>query len=170
MTMTMTKNGINVLKQSMGMSSRMVLGLAEDLRDQPMRRACENGNHALWIMGHLAYSEAQLRRFMTGEPNPLGHWAELFDGGTQPSDDASRYPGYDEVIQAFQAERGNTLARLDAMTDADLDAPSAEAPEGFDDFMGTVGKCLLVTSIHPWHHRGQLADIRRAIGRGPLFA
>ncbi len=162
-------NGIEILNYSMGLSSQMLMGLAEDLREHPMRRVCENGNHALWIMGHLAFSEAHIHRCMTGEPNPLEHWADLFHGGTSPSDGASVYPSYDEVIQAAKSQRDKTITKLGSMTDSDLDTASANVPEGMEDFMGTVGKCMLITSVHPWHHRGQLADIRRALGREPVM-
>jgi DinB family protein len=162
--------GIEVLKQSMALSSQLIMGLTEDLRDHPMKRICDNGNHALWIMGHLAYSEADIYHTMTDETNTLAHWADLFRGGSTPGDDASVYPSYSETVDAFNAEHNKHMAMLDTMTDADLDTVSANTPEGMEPFLGTYGKCILVMSIHPWHHRGQLADIRCLIGRQPVFA
>lgn len=163
-------NGIEVIKQAMGMASQMALALADDLKEQPMRRACDNGNHALWIMGHLAVSEGQINQNMCGEPNELEHWLDLFRGGTNPSDDASIYPSYDEVVEAFKTQHGKMMAKLDTMTDADLDKPATDVPEERKEYLGLVGQCFLIMAIHPWHHRGQLADIRRGLGRDPMFA
>ncbi len=162
-------NGIDVLKRNHQMATQMFLGLAEDLRDQPLA-APDGGNHAVWCLGHLAYTEGDMYSMMYGDENPLAEWEDLFVGGSQPSDDASIYPSFDEVLERFTQMRARTLDKLESLTDADLDQPSASYPEGFEAFLGTVGGCMIIAAIHPWHHRGQLADARRSLQREPLFA
>ncbi len=123
----------------------------------------------MWILGHLTYSEANLvSSLIKGEQNPCADWKELFDAGTEPSADASLYPAMDELLAKFAEVRGQTLALLDTLTDADLDKPS-HAPEEMQAFFGTVGSCLAAVIMHFTWHGGQAADARRALGRPPIM-
>lgn len=162
-------NGVEVLKNSMGLSLQITVQLAEDLRDHSLERPCKGGNHALWIMGHLAYSNAQFDQMIVGGSNQLAHWEKLFKGGSTPSDDASIYPAYDETIEQFKQQHSQLITKLESLTDTDLDAAPAAPLKGLEEFFGSIGNCLLVASIHPWHHRGQLADIRKVLERPPMM-
>jgi len=161
-------NGIEVLKMSMGMSTKMMLGLAEDLMNQSMVRACNGGNHALWIVGHMAHSDDHLFQVMYGGKNQMDQWDGLFKAGTLPSDDPTVYPDYEKIIEQFKQQRGRLVDKLDTLTDPDLNLAAAAPPEGMEEFFGSIGSCMLIASIHAWHHRGQLADIRKVLGRAPM--
>lgn len=41
------------------------------VNDQLVARAGGSGNHALWVMGHLAVSEDDILTMITGKPNEL---------------------------------------------------------------------------------------------------
>jgi hypothetical protein len=163
-------NTVETLNTAYGMAMKMFLGLAEDLRDQPMARPCPGGNHAMWNVGHIAFSDANLHYVMFGGDNPLADWKPLFAGGAEPSDDASIYPSYDEVLEQLAKMHARNTKRFSELTDADLADTSANSPEGFEQIFGTIGSCLTVTGLHPMHHRGQLAVIRKSLQRGPLMA
>ncbi len=164
-------NAIDFIRASLEMSKGWILGLIADMKDAPTTAPTpKGGNHPLWCIGHLAYSEGNLVNGMIqGQPNPLADWAELFDQGKQPVADASKYPPMEEVIGKFEEVRANTLKLLDGLTDADLDKPS-HAPDEMKEFFGTIGQCLAVIPIHFGFHGGQVADARRAAGRPPLMA
>jgi len=162
--------GVEAFKTTMGLSAMLFESLAEDLRDSPMAVPCDGGNHALWSVGHMAYSEGQFLYMLFDMENPVAQWKDLFDGGTQPSSDASIYPTYDEVIDRYRELRAQMMARLDELTDADLDKPTPNPPEGFEQFFGTIGNALAALATHPMHHRGQLADARRSLQREPVLA
>ena len=89
--------------------------------------------------------------------------------GSEASTDADVYPSIDELMAKFEEIRSATLAHLDSLTDADLDAPS-HAPAEFGPMFGTVGACFAAMASHISFHAGQVADARRAAGRGPLMA
>lgn len=163
-------NGIEVLKAAVALSGDIFASLAEDLKGDPMVRPCATGNHAMWSVGHMAISDRHFLYMMTGDENPLAGWQELFAGGTRPTDDASAYPPFEEVLAEFKAGRAAMWAKLDGMTDADLDKPAFAPPEGYEHVMGTIGACMVVAAIHPMHHRGQLADIRKVLTREPVMA
>ncbi len=160
------------IRIALEMSRDWAFLLAEDLADQPMKTVLpDGGNHAMWIVGHAAHSEGGLCGMITGEPNPLEHWSALFQQGSQPHHDASRYPPYREVLDQFKKLRTQTIELTNTLSASDLDAKPKFIPdvlEGMPIF-ATVGSVLVFTAMHQMSHFGQLADIRAALGRAPML-
>ncbi|XAL98095.1 DinB family protein [Phycisphaeraceae bacterium D3-23] len=163
-------NAAQALTHGLNTSAHLFTTLAQDLRDHPMARAVEGGIHATWAVGHVAFSEAHFHQMITGQDNPIASWGEHLAGGTTPTDDASVYPSYDEALKQLQALHNKTVELVKGMSESDLDRKVDGMPEEFEPFFGTVGKVLCAAIIHPMHHNGQLADIRRSLGRDPLIA
>lgn len=163
-------DGTAVLKASLDMGQQWLMALVADVHDAPTTFPTpRGGNHPLWVLGHIAHSEASLvAEFVLGEANPLAKWDALFGMGSQPVADATAYPSFDEVLAEFQQARARTLAVLDTQTDATLSAPSKAPAEGQEMF-GTIGKCLAGAVLHAAFHTGQIADARRAMGKAPVF-
>ena len=160
---------VDFIKTSLGMSQGWIMGLAADMQDQCMTRPTPNGgNHPLWCVGHLVYSEANLISTATGEPNPLADWKEMFGQGSEPSDDPAAYPSVEEVFGQAEKTRAATMAYLETLSDDDLDKPSHAEGE-MKEWFGTVGQCLAAIPVHFGFHGGQIADARRAAGRPPLM-
>ena len=119
---------------------------------------------------HIIRSESDLLDcFILGKPNRFPEWEGVFSMGSTPSTDAGKYPPLDELMAKFEEMRAATLAHLETLSDEDLDRPS-HAPEEFGPFFATVGACFAAMSLHTTFHAGQVADARRAAGRGPLMA
>src|SRR5262245_54333208 len=134
-------NATEVVRHALEMSDKLANTMLEDMREAPLTQpTARGGNHPLWVVGHLAFSEGQLYQMMTGERNPLVGWSKFFAGGTEPSADAGHYPKFDEVFGKYRQLRAATLKRLDGMDDAALDRP---APS-----FGTVGKALTAIAMH----------------------
>lgn len=128
----------------------------------------KGGNHAMWILGHLTLSEASIfESFIRGAGPAMPDWQPLFGMGTQAVADASPYPSKAELLARHRDVRAQVLAHLAGLSDADLDKPSHA--EQFTEMFGTVGRCFAVMINHQMFHAGQLADIRRALGRKPVF-
>ncbi len=163
---------IDYIRMGLETSKGMTLGLLEDMKDAPLAQPTVNGgNHSLWILGHWAYSEANIiSHIIQGNENPLIGWKEIFGMGGDPSTEASDYPSWDEVAQKLDEVREHTLEVLAGLSEEDLELPSKNCPPGREAFFGTIGKCFLVATLHPVMHRGQVADSRRALGRPPLVA
>jgi uncharacterized damage-inducible protein DinB len=160
---------VDFIRQALERTTNITLALVDDMQDAPLTFPTpKGGNHPLWVLGHLAFAEGEIMRVMTGRPNPLADWKERFGAGTEPTADAKAYPSLAEARKAFTTARAATLDMLASLTDADLDRPSKECPPELKDFLGTYAQCLMVLIIHPMHHRGQVADARRAAGRKPL--
>lgn len=157
----------SALNQSYGWSR----ALAEDLSDAPLAFPTPNGgNHATWVVGHLALARAGLLSFITGEPNALGNWAPIFGGTSTPVDHADTYPAYGELLKTWEHEHKRSMKLLKQTTPDGLDATPPAVPEAFASVPGmdTVGGVFLFIAMHEMSHRGQLADCRRALGRKPL--
>ena len=163
---------IEFIKTASEASRNLTLMLLDDMADAPLTAPTANGgNHPLWILGHLAYSEANLiHHVIGGEENPLIGWKAAFGAKGEPVADESAYPSWDEVRLEWDKVRAHTRSVLEGMTDADLAKPSKNCPPGREQVMGTVGGCLMVLILHPVMHRGQVADARRSLGRELMFA
>lgn len=90
----------DLLKMNLEACQGMLLPMIEDMKDVPLTfPTAKGGNHPLWVLGHLAYSEGKLlQEMMLGQPNPLADWEEIFGDGTEPVGDAEKYPPLDEVM------------------------------------------------------------------------
>jgi uncharacterized damage-inducible protein DinB len=163
---------VDVLIESIRQCDRLLLPMLEDLRDAPLERTLpEQGNHAHWIAGHLVFSEGHIvQRIALGEPNPAEDLRELFRGGTVPDPAGVGYPPYERLLERYRNARTETIRILSAFDGRELEAKPAELPAGYDSFFPHKAACFIVCGTHPMHHRGQLADIRRRLGRPRLIA
>lgn len=144
-----------------------VLTLIEEMKDAPLTFPTPmGGNHPLWVLGHCAYAEGSiLQERMLGVSNPLAEWKEIFGDGTEPVDDAKKYPPFDEVMTKCQKVHQANLALLDSLSERDLDTPTKVCEPKYKKYFGTYGQCFLFVANHWLMHRGQVADARRAAGR-----
>ena len=157
---------IDLIRDNMKKSTNRVLKRVEDLRDSAtVFPTPKGGCHALWLIGHLAYSEQQvIQGMMLGEENPRAEWKGLFGHGTEANNDAGEYPPFEEVLAECRKVREATTTLLDSYSEDDLDRASANVPEGYESTFGTYRLCLQFAADHWYMHRGQLADARRAAG------
>lgn len=160
---------MELLRMARAMADRATLGLIEDMRDAPLTRPTPNGgNHPLWVLGHLAYAEGLARQALVGGPHPLAAWAPLFSFGVEPGDDAGAYPAFDEVMARYRELHDANTRLLEEIGEQGLDRPIKSPPPGFAEIFKTPGHVFLVGALHTMHHRGQVADARRAAGRAPI--
>ena len=161
---------IDFLKMSLAVSNDWIFGLAKDMADAPLTLPTpKGGNHPLWCVCHLAYSEANFVSVLVkGEKHPFPEWEEIFKPGSEVSNDAAKYPSYEEALKKLEEVRAATLTFLETLTEADLDKPSHAEGE-MKEWFGTVGVCLSIIPIHFAFHGGQIADARRAAGRPPMM-
>jgi hypothetical protein len=153
------------LETSAGSAIELIDNMKDSLLTFPTPKG---GNHPMWVLGHLAWSEGEVLSIMIGRDNPLAKWKPIFGYGSEPSAKASDYPSYDEVKKSYQNIHAETLNVLSAQTDADLDKASERCPPQAKSFLGTYGQCWLLMLSNSLQHLGQVADARRAAGRKPL--
>jgi hypothetical protein len=161
---------IDLIRLAIQTSDAMVMPLIDDMSKQSLVQPTdEGGNHALWVLGHLAVAEANLYRMLTGEPHPLEHWRTMFDAGSVPAPDETRYPSFDEVRAAFYQMRKKNLSILESTDDEKLGSrPVGPLPDVGSEYFASIGHAYVTMAIHQAFHGGQVADARRAAGRPPL--
>lgn len=128
-----------------------------DDRDWLMRGG--PGNHAQWLLGHLATTRRwALREF--GQPAEEQPWEQHFGMGHSPtplSDDIA--PA--QLREAFVKNGASLRAYL-----AGLPAERATAPfKPFPDGSNTVGGAAHFLHFHETYHLGQIGLLRRMSGK-----
>jgi len=159
---------VDSIKMALGLGDHFMSEL-EQMAEKPLTRpGAFGGNHPMWIVGHLAVAEGRVQKMLHGTPNPVEHWKPLFDWGSTPTDDASKYPPFKEVLGTYRALRAKTMAYVDQLTDADLDRPTPVPPPQLKGFE-TIGQMLMIFACHQSMHAGQGVVTCRAAGRTPTF-
>lgn len=154
------------IRYALGLADGASLPAIDRMADAPLTYPTVNGGcHPLWVVGHLAVVEGMLTAMLTQGPSPTSHWEPLFGQDSEATDDANRYPTYDEVRTTFRSLRRDNLERLEAMTESDLDRATPWQPKGLKAHFETIGKALLTVALHQTMHRGQLTDAMRAAVR-----
>jgi uncharacterized damage-inducible protein DinB len=148
----------------------LVFPLLEDLRTASLvSPSAGSGNHAHWLLGHLVFSEGRYREMMQRIPNPCQSLQNMFGGGSQPDPEGAEYPQYEELLSRLRSMDEEFMAWLECTTEEELDQAIAGVPPQFELYFGTWRHMFLMRAMHWMHHRGQLADCRRAAGRPPLM-
>jgi hypothetical protein len=165
---------IELIRWAMQFSDEHTAMLLADLRGAALTPSTPgakggDGNHALWLVGHLAFIEGAVRHVVLGEANPVEHWAPLFAAGTRPKADAGAYPPFEEVLRTYHELRARNVKMLEELGEAGLDRAPAHVPPGFESIMTSAGQTLLLIALHNMVHNGQIADARRVAGIKPLM-
>jgi hypothetical protein len=157
---------VQFIRMGLDRSAARAMALIDDMKDAPLTFPTPNGgNHPLWVLGHMAWTEGEVHHIMLGRDNPLDKWKPVFGFGSEPTGVASDYPSFDEVKTAFLGLRAETIKLLDSFTDADLDRTCECCPPESRQLIGTYAQCLMVLILNTMNHHGQVADARRAAGR-----
>jgi len=127
--------------------------------------------HPLWLCGHLAGSQDLLVIVRClGKPSTLdaAFKSHFPIGGPIKSAREHDYPGVEAVLATMRDTHSRTLAAVRSMSDALLADP-AYAGDGsihphYRDKRGAVSHC----SRHEAFHAGQIAMIRRLLGKAFL--
>jgi hypothetical protein len=158
------KQAIEVLKFTRAMTDKLYQDFPEGkLTHQPS----PTDNHALWVLGHLAITDAWYCGMVgaSGASMPDGYEA-LFGMGSKPVSDASKYPKLSEVRKVYEANRAAMLDWLQKASATELGASLAEKTGGF---MSDPLDGALKLSWHEGWHGGQVASVRKALGLASIF-
>ncbi|MDX1945090.1 MAG: DinB family protein [Pirellulaceae bacterium] len=162
-------NSKQAIQASMDMSLMVFNTYLSDLSDADlMVRPGPGCNHTAWQLGHLIAAEVALLNDVcpgAGAQLPAG-FAEKHAKDKAGSDDAGQFHTKQEYLDLFAKVRAATLAALAALPEARLDEPG---PERFRQMFPTVGQMLVLIGTHPMMHAGQIAVVRRKLGKPVLI-
>jgi uncharacterized damage-inducible protein DinB len=149
---------IAVLSDMLRLNTKLFRNCLEGMSDEQARvRPSGRTNNAAFVAAHLADSRYYTLRALGAErPNPLASYLE----GVRGIEGMTRWPGLDEIQSAWTDASRALRARLEALTAADLDGPSAArfpAP-------WSMREALVFMVQHDSYHVGQLSLLRSHAG------
>ncbi|QEG42419.1 DinB family protein [Roseimaritima ulvae] len=158
-------NAQDVIRQTAGTSMMVVNAYLSDLDDSELcSRPGPGCNPIAWQLGHLISSECRLLDSIC--PGSAATLPDGFDeqhskdnaNKDQPGDFCSKQ----EYLDLFTRVHAASMAALEQLSEADLDAP---APEHMREMFPTVGAMFVLIATHPMMHVGQWVPARRALGK-----
>ena len=134
------------------------------------RQPTEGVTHVAWQIGHLASAEYHLlmerRRGRRPEDEELipARFRSLFQRGSSPDPDSSKYPSPEAIRHVFDEVHRHAIEELRSLPDEHLDKPTEPAHPRFKTKFGAIQFCPL----HEMLHAGQIGLLRRLLGMKPI--
>ena len=153
---------------AMNFARQTTLGLLEGIpQDKLTHQPCEGANHALWIVGHLGYTDLMfLTRVGKKSIETPENWTEFFGMGSVPLPDASAYPPLGKLKEALADNRETLLGWFGSMSAEELAKPLSD---DFKSFASNHGMLMTSLAFHEGLHAGQLTVVRKSLGIAPMI-
>jgi len=158
-------NSCDAIKNSIQTADMVCGAYLGDLNDEElMQRPHPECNHINWQVGHLIASDfGMINGCIPGlVPELPEGFAERYTKETTSNNDSAAFCSKDELMSISTAQRAAVVAKLDDLTEADLDKL---APESMREYAPTVGAALNMLGGHWMMHAGQWVVVRRNLGR-----
>lgn len=151
------QHAVALLEFARKVSNDMLKDIPED---KLTFQSCPTDNHALWVMGHLAGTDAWMGSTLNipGIKVPQSV-IEAFRSGTKPS--AKGNPPIADVRKAFHESHAALVAWLREAPESAL-AVDLKAKTG--GFATDTIDAMLKLAWHEGWHMGQVAGVRKALG------
>jgi hypothetical protein len=127
--------------------------------------------HVAWQVGHLAFAQFALCIWRQRDERPqdeqliAAELRKLFGRNSNPSADPAAYPPVAEICALFDRVHEQVLTELFAADPAALDEPGLKPHR----FVKTKLEALYWCSQHELVHAGQIALLRRLMGKQPQW-
>ncbi|MEO1534061.1 MAG: DinB family protein [Planctomycetota bacterium] len=152
----------------MDFSRQATTGLLAGIEgDDFVKRFTDDGSHAAYIVGHIAFTDDSTLTMLAGAESSLSESEQkLFGGGATISESLADYPPQARLIETMHAVRANLTEYFKSLSPAEIIAP-VEGP--LAQFGDTRAKLMTSIAWHEGFHAGQLSVIRRQLGLPRLF-
>jgi hypothetical protein len=157
-------------RDNMAWHTSMVQGairkLLEDVtEDESFVTVGDSPNHICWQTGHLLFTAA-MRLQALGQKADIPHdWVQMFGRGAKHPGDRSAFPTFSELRTTLFAAYTQADKAVAETSDEYLDSEIAIFPTWKDRALHYVTFFL----THDFYHAGQVAIIRRHLGRNGTF-
>jgi uncharacterized damage-inducible protein DinB len=143
-------------------NDRFLDQLVQGFDEADWHRRAGAGNHAQWLLGHLAVTRRWALR-LAGQATEEEAWEAHFGQGRAPG------PQGDDIApellrEAFLKAGERLRAHLASATQTQADAPMREFPDG----SRTMGAGMHFLHFHESYHLGQIGLLRRVAGKPGL--
>ena len=149
--------------QQYNISTALVEKNLADFSDADARQApAGDSNSILWLVGHLANTRCRLLELLGVDRAP--RWPQFFSRGANPAG-RDQHPALDEVRNEWRDVTASLSKRLEEIGDAEL---SAKCPRDFPIADKTMRGAITFLAYHEGYHVGQMAYLRKLLGKGQL--
>jgi len=139
--------------------------IADVSEEESLERGRDKTNHIRWIAGHLLGSAGLTLKILKGKPSYPDEWNKLFIRAAVFSEDTSVYPSLEDLRENLKKTYENMSA---ALKECDIDYLETET-DIFPQWTITPAKAIMFLMRHEFYHMGQIATLRRILGRERLF-
>jgi hypothetical protein len=147
---------------------RMILALAKDFTDEEARQAAGGNKPLVWYLGHTTITKDSVLSLYTGSESALSEeYRGRFGRGSDGSADFGDAPAKEELLATFKDVHGRLREFLSSLEPEDMSRPAGR--EAFHPLLSTLGSAVALVVAHDGYHAGQIAVLRRAMGKDPLF-
>ncbi len=122
-------------------------------------------NHIKWQAGHLVFTAVLAGRALGTSIQPPAGWEELFGRGEEPPEDQKNLPSMAEIRQTLYDFQKRVLTHVEEVTEEHL-LIKRQISGPWED---TPLNAVLFLCGHDFYHCGQIALIRRELGRERNF-
>lgn len=151
------QHAVTVLEFARKVSNDILKGIPDD---KLTFQSCPTDNHALWVMGHLAGTDAwMINTLNIPKVNVPEAVIKAFGSGTKPS--VKGNPPAAEVRRAFNEARTALIGWLREAPDSALTVDLKEKTGGF---ASDPIDAMFKVAWHEGWHMGQVANVRKALG------
>jgi hypothetical protein len=127
--------------------------------DEWLRRPGDSANHALWIVGHVAWARSMLlKRLGEDWSKP---WFSLCGRGAK-CEDSVGYPTPEEAMLVWDESCARLNGAMESVSAELLATPVTQGPPSAD---GKLSGVVNFLAYHETYHVGQLAYVRSLLGR-----
>jgi hypothetical protein len=154
----------SVAQELLGTSRYVMSAYLSDMTDQDILVCPVPGaHHAAWQLGHLISNECRMvEGVRAGYGIELSTDFEAAHGKDVALDAVEGTLPIAQYVELLGSQRMRTLALLSELTEADFGQPAPEFMRGYAKHVSSV---FLAIASHELMHAGQIAVIRRLLGK-----
>lgn len=137
-------------------------------QDKWLIRPTNVPSHALWQVGHLAFTCNAGLKALGFDSIVDDSWAELFGPGSNSTDDAADYPAIEVVIEKYN-EAVTKLTEIYSNADDDVLGKATKIERLIERFPRQGDFIVFLLTSHLAIHAGQLSTLRKLLGLGNVM-
>jgi uncharacterized damage-inducible protein DinB len=148
---------------------RMVTALAADFTDEQAKEAGDGRKPLVWYLAHVIIARNGLLKIYAGggDEAVTKEFVDRFGRGSDGAADFSDAPGKAELLEIYTRVHERAKEFVASLSPADM-GREAQMDVGHPLFK-MLGSALTLNASHDAYHAGQIAVLRRSMGKDPLF-
>ena len=156
----------DIVRRHMAFVHQAIQKLVIDVtEEESLRTVANNPNHIKWLTGHMVYTTVLAGKALGGKISLPEGWEELFRTGAEVTRHQNAFPPMELIRERLVDYQTMIQEFIEHVDDADLVSEVDIAPG----WRSPRASAVLFLTAHDFYHAGQIAMIRRELGRERSF-